>query len=165
MTAVREGRQIKVLIGQVALTRPPNTLQTVLGSCVGLVLYDQHAGIAGLAHILLPSSRGAPSTDLPGKYADQAIACMIAGLLEHGAEPRRLRAKLAGGARMFPHAAANGQQDVGAANITAVRSHLREHGIAILGEDVGGDHGRRATLSLTDYAYVIDDFSRIRVQL
>ncbi len=46
-----------------------------LGSCVGVILHDRVARLGGLAHIVLPDSRG--STDHPGKFADTAIPAMI----------------------------------------------------------------------------------------
>ena len=43
-TAIKE---FKVLIGQVHLTRAPHRLQSVLGSCIGLVIYDAQIRLAG----------------------------------------------------------------------------------------------------------------------
>ena len=63
--------------------------------------YDRVARLGGVAHIVLPSSRGA--VDHPGKYADTAIPAVIAELERRlGIRARsRLTAKLAGGASMF----------------------------------------------------------------
>ncbi|HOO63341.1 MAG TPA: chemotaxis protein CheD, partial [Synergistaceae bacterium] len=41
-----------------------------LGSCIGLVLFDQEKKIAGMAHIMLPDSRESSSVVKPGKFAD-----------------------------------------------------------------------------------------------
>ena len=38
-----------------------------LGSCIGLVLFDQYAKVAGMAHIMLPDSRGSLGTEKIGK--------------------------------------------------------------------------------------------------
>ena len=67
----------------------------------GVVLYDRVAKLGGLAHIVLPSARGA--VDHPGKYADTAIPALIADLDRRlgGKAQSRLIAKLAGGASMF----------------------------------------------------------------
>jgi chemotaxis receptor (MCP) glutamine deamidase CheD len=38
--------------------------------------------------------------------------------------------------------------DVGAKNVSAVKSALAEHKIRVLGEDVGGVHGRRVKFNI-----------------
>jgi chemotaxis protein CheD len=153
------GKIIKVLIGQVALTRPPNRLESVLGSCIGLVLYDAEVGIAGMAHILLPDSAGRQTGNLPGKYADHAVPCLIDGLVRHGASRGRLKAKYAGGARMFSKSLDYQNHDVGGNNSEAVRMALREADIAVVSRDVGGAAGRKVIFHLDTMRLHIEDFS------
>lgn len=150
---------VKVLIGQVHLTRPPHVLETVLGSCIGLVVYDAQSRLAGMAHILLPDSNHRPAANLPGKYADHALACLIEGLLHHGARRSCLEAKYAGGARMF---AAQGtpQQDIGASNIAAVAALLRRQAIVTRARDVGGSIGRRARFIPATLELGVEDFAQ-----
>jgi len=138
-----ESKVINVLIGSIDLTRAPNRLASVLGSCIGLVLWDQEQRLAGMAHILLPDSRGQAGENLPGKYADSAVPTLMRALRERGADPHRLRAKAAGGARMFPRVSAGGSGDVGAQNIAAVKAALGSVKITILAEDFGGVRGRK----------------------
>ena len=92
---------VSVAIGQWAVAAAPARIRTLLGSCVGVVLYDRVARLGGLAHIVLPSARGA--VDHPGKYADTAIPALIADFERRlgGKARARLTAKLAGGASMF----------------------------------------------------------------
>ena len=92
-------------IGQWAVAAAPAKIRTLLGSCVGVVLYDRVARLGGLAHIVLPDSRGA--ADHPGKFADTAIPAMIAEIERQlQAQARgRLVAKLAGGRQHVPTAA------------------------------------------------------------
>src|SRR5205085_2402892 len=82
-----------------------------LGSCIGLALVDRSSGVAGLAHVVLPESRGDDQT--PGKFGDLAVPELIAQLRRAGASDRRLEAVLAGGARMFEM---GGELDIGARN-------------------------------------------------
>ena len=56
---------VSVAIGQWAVATAPAKIRTLLGSCVGVVLHDRVARLGGLAHIVLPDSRGA--TDHPGQ--------------------------------------------------------------------------------------------------
>lgn len=134
-----------VPIGQWAVRNDESRIQTLLGSCVGVALFDRQARIGGLAHIVLPDSRGEQAH--PGKYADTAIVAMLNDFRKLGSPANRLRlwAKLAGGASMFRTGPAG---NIGQANINAVERVLGELGIQILARDVSGEAGRKMTLIL-----------------
>src|SRR6266851_2909730 len=72
-----------------------------LGSCVAIMLHDPRACAGAMAHILLPSRSLARDTTNLAKFPDTAVPLLVQRLLALGAEPRRLVAKLAGGASMF----------------------------------------------------------------
>jgi chemotaxis protein CheD len=110
-----------------------------LGSCIGLAMVDREAGVAGLAHVVLPESQGKPGP--AAKFADLAIPELIARLLAAGAARRRLRAVIIGGARMFTVGAS---LDIGARNSEAVRDALGRERIKIHAEEIGGSRGRTA---------------------
>lgn len=110
-----------------------------LGSCIGLALVDAEAGVAGLAHVVLPESAGKPGPT--AKFADLAVPDLVASVLKAGAAKRRLRAVLIGGARMFTVGAS---LDIGARNAEAVRDALGREAVKIHAEEVGGNRGRTA---------------------
>jgi chemotaxis protein CheD len=138
---------ISVAIGQWAVAAAPVKIRTLLGSCVGVILHDRVARLGGLAHVVLPDSRG--SSDHAGKFADTAIPAMI-GDIERQVQVKargRLVAKLVGGARMFsPGGNANPAMNIGQMNKEAVERILGELRIPIVGRDLGGDSGRHLTL-------------------
>jgi chemotaxis protein CheD len=138
---------VLVAMGQWAVAAAPAKVRTLLGSCVGVVLYDRDARLGGVAHIVLPAAHGA--VDHPGKYAETAIPGMIADFERQlGTRTRsRLTAKLAGGASMFqlnpsPESAMN----IGQRNQRAIEEILAALKIPILARDLGGSSGRRLTL-------------------
>jgi chemotaxis protein CheD len=135
------GESHNVLIGAIDIAHAPDRLVSVLGSCIALVLFDPFAGLAGMAHVLLPDSRGERSAS-PGKYADTAVPALIEALVSHGALRSRIQAQLAGGARMF--GAASVATDIGSANVRAVSAALAAAGIPVAHLEVGGGHGRKA---------------------
>lgn len=146
---------VSVPIGQWAVAGSPVKIRTLLGSCVGVVLYDRGARVGGLAHIVLPSSRG--STEHPGKYADTAIPALIADLERamRGKAADRLIAKLVGGASMFTLGpatpspsppTANPTRNIGKLNQEAVEQILADRRIPIVARDLGGETGRHVTL-------------------
>ena len=141
---------VSVAIGQWAVAAAPVKIRTLLGSCVGVVLYDRVARVGGLAHIVLPSSRG--TADHPGKFADTAVPAMIVEIERHlkAVARGRLVAKLLGGASMFPTSGpSNPALNIGQKNQEAVEQILGELRIPIVGRDLGGDCGRHLTLDTT----------------
>src|SRR3954462_3101964 len=93
---------VKVGIAQMDVVKLPNTIRTSgLGSCVGVVLYDEMKKIAGLVHVMLPdSSLGKTSAINVAKFADTGIEALIHKLKIEGVQSFRLKAKIAGGAQM-----------------------------------------------------------------
>jgi chemotaxis protein CheD len=149
-TEPQESRDVvSVAIGRWAVAAAPVRIRTLLGSCVGVVLYDRVARLGGLAHIVLPSARGAEGVDHPGKYADTAIPALIADFERRlGARARgRLIAKIAGGASMFQvNPDAGSMLNIGQRNQEAIEKILGDCNIPILARDLGGTAGRRLTL-------------------
>ncbi|WP_244863225.1 chemotaxis protein CheD [Paenibacillus cisolokensis] len=113
-----------------------------LGSCVGVALYDERMRIAGLAHVMLPSSSIAREAQLNvAKYADTAIPALIVRMVAAGASADRLVAKMAGGAQMFSYSGSE-MMRIGQRNVESCTAALQEAGIEIAAEDTGGSWGR-----------------------
>jgi len=130
-------------IAELKVVRAPDKLSTLgLGSCVGLVLYDSVTKIGGMVHIMLPQAPPNGEGLNRAKYADTAIPELIRQLAAAGAQPRRLTAKLAGGAHMFSTAKHIDFLNVGDRNVEQCKRSLAAHAIPILAEDTGGENGR-----------------------
>ena len=144
---------ISVGISDYKTSKAPDTLVTyALGSCVGIMLYDAQAQIGGLSHIMLPSSslKADGIVDDRMKYADTAIPDMIASLEKLGANPKALKAKIAGGANMFNTKGTSFVDTIGLRNVEAVHHALAEYGIPLVAEDVGENYGRTVYFLLED---------------
>jgi len=140
-------------MGEIGVCREQGSLRTLLGSCLGVALFDRRLRIAGLAHIVLPKSIGA--SELPGKYADTAVPELIRRMQELASgETLRLSAKLAGGARMFN--STSQAATIGEMNAEAVERILGELRITIVGRHLGGEQGRRMTLDVSSGAVTIE---------
>ena len=126
-------------IGVLKIVAAPEKLRTVLGSCVGIALFDPQLRIAGLAHSILP--QGSEEIEQLGKFADQAVDNLVVRLTALGASGTRLRAKLVGGAAMF--GTENNATQLGERNADAARMRLQAHDIPIIAEAVGGTKGRK----------------------
>ena len=131
-------------IGQIAVSDDRAIVISALGlgSCIGVILADPRACVAGMAHVMLPQS--APSSKgPPGKFADTAVPALLESVLKLGADPGRLIAKIAGGAQMFGAGSGGGNMfNIGERNAEAVRAALLATGIRVRAADVGGNFGR-----------------------
>ncbi len=130
----------------------PVTLITLgLGSCIGLVVYDTYAKIAGMAHIMLPDSRGL-SSEKVGKFADTAVPALIDEMLRKGATRSRIKAKIAGGAQMFSLPGSSPEfLTVGAKNVNETKKRLARLGIPLTASDTGGNKGRTIEFSTSSW--------------
>lgn len=139
---------IKVGMADLQSSRHPCVLTTLgLGSCVGIALYDPVRKVAGLAHIMLPSSLQARNNSNIAKFADTAIARLVEDMTGIGACRSQIVAKLAGGAQMFSFNDASEMLRIGARNVSASKEMLQLLRIPILAEDTGGNYGRTVEIS------------------
>jgi chemotaxis protein CheD len=121
-----------------------------LGSCVAIMLHDPGVQAGAMAHILLPSRSLARDTTNPAKFPETAVPFLIEQLQALGADPRRIVAKLAGGASMFAQLMTPGSVQMGERNLAATRNALRAAAIPLAGEAVGGEAGRSVRFFVAD---------------
>lgn len=135
---------VRVGISDVKIAQAPQSIRTSgLGSCVGVVIYDQQLKIAGLAHVMLPDSTLSKQQRLnPFKFADTAIPYLVNSLCENGARKFALKAKIAGGAQMFQFENSTPMMKIGPRNVDAVQKQLELYRIPVLAKSVGGSNGR-----------------------
>ena len=118
-------------VDEFAVVRRPETIRSVLGSCVGIGLFDVRGEWFGFNHFLKVES---------GEWVSEELLATI-----KGKGCREFRAIIAGGARQH-----GSFVDVGERNLGFAREFLRRQGIPVLREDVGGCTGRTVTVSLTE---------------
>ena len=111
-----------------------------LGSCIGLCFQDPRLRLGALLHIMLPLNMEAGRTN-PLKYADTGIRETLRQMEARGASKARITVKIAGGAKMFEVKGGN-LGNIGQRNIESVHTVLRQEGIRLLAEDVGGSVAR-----------------------
>ena len=147
-------------MGQMTIGRDGEELRTLLGSCIGLALYDRRRKIGGLAHIVLPNARG--NRDRPGKYVDTAVPALIDKMEQLAGAELEITAKMAGGARMFSNTLAS---NIGRQNIEACEHLLGQLGIPIITKHCGGGQGRRMTLNTANGSIRIEIVGQDPIQL
>jgi chemotaxis protein CheD len=139
---------INVGVAQLKTGSSPTILRTILGSCIGICIFDRMKKIGGLAHILLPTDTSGGAQ--PEKYADTAIPLLVERLIKDGAKKEYLSAKIAGGASMFKFESNMMLGQIGDRNIETTRKVLEKLGIPVLEEDIKGNTGRVIDFYLED---------------
>jgi chemotaxis protein CheD len=142
--------EIRVKVADYAVAQGEVVISSVgLGSCVAIALYDARSGVGGLAHILVPSPSLARDTSNPAKFPSTAVPLLVEEMRRRGAS-QEIVAKIAGGASMFASLIPAGGINMGERNAVATRQALIDAGVPIVGEDIGGEHGRSVYFHLRD---------------
>ncbi len=140
-------KRIIVKMGDLAVSdQEGDILTSVLGSCVGVILFDRGSSLTGMAHIMLPEKgKGMSEGHRKAKYAAPGVLALVREMVEKGARRQDLFAKLCGGARLFGE---NSLQNIGERNIAMTRAALRKLNIPIQAERVGGETGRNVSVEV-----------------
>jgi chemotaxis protein CheD len=135
-----------VRMGELAISDTPGDVLVSLGlgSCIGLAVVDKRAGVAGLAHIVLPAATGAPKPESLNKFADHVVPALVDGMVQRGASRVFMQAALVGGASMFAAAGL----EVGQRNAEAVRELVAGRRVPVVAEAVGGSRGRTVKVNV-----------------
>lgn len=125
--------------GDVALATRGEQFDTLLGSCVAVILTDPRRTVAAMCHIVhtnpsLESLRGAA-------HGEAAFHAMDRLLTARGIQPKMCEAYVFGGGNMFPDLYR--KNHVGDNNADWVMAMLTRRGTRVLLDDLGGRHYRR----------------------
>ena len=155
------GNVIKVGMADLKIAKAPDSLTTLgLGSCIGLTLYDPVAKIGGVVHYMLPDSTKLKNNTNIAKFGDTGIKELHRLMIQAGANPRRLVAKIAGGAKMFEVSGLSSVGNVGERNAEQAKIELRELRIPLVAEDTGLNYGRTVVLDCENGDYIIKAVGR-----
>jgi chemotaxis protein CheD len=132
---------ISIHIGELYASSEPLIIQTLLGSCVAVCLFDPVKGIGGMNHILLPGRADLKSFDDDTRYAINAMELLINKIMALGGVRVRLIAKVFGGANVIP--GISKKYCTGEKNAAFVLDFLRIENIKVAGQDLGGNESRK----------------------
>ena len=111
-------------------------VDTILGSCVAVCLFDNVKKIGGINHYMLPlwNGNGLASP----KFGNIATEKLIEKMLKNGASLDTMVAKVFGGANQM-----ESSMNIGERNVEIAKELLKQHGIKIIAENTGGTIGRK----------------------
>ncbi len=118
-----------------------------LGSCLGVVLYDPVAHVAGLLHSMLPLSKIDPlkAKTSPWMFVDTAVPLLFKEAYKLGAEKKRIIVKAVGCSSLLDE---QGFFKIGERNFTVLRKLLWKNNILIEKQDIGGNHSRTVSIAV-----------------
>src|SRR5262245_31732502 len=102
--------------GQMCFCDRPSRVETVLGSCVSVTMWNPRLGFGCICHAVLPWRRN--DADEPLKFVDSSIQSMLRILERHSSRRQDVEVKLFGGAsmrRLAPNHKSVGRQNIDAA--------------------------------------------------
>jgi chemotaxis protein CheD len=120
-------------------SREPYIVNTILGSCVAVCLFDPMLQIGGINHYMLPlwNGQGLASP----KFGNIAINKLLEKMLSLGSSKSNLQAKVFGGGNIFESNLL--QFQIGERNINIANETLAELQIRIISSSTGGTLGRK----------------------
>ncbi len=136
-------------LGELTVTNNPSAVLVCLGlgSCIAVSVYDPHAKVGGMAHIVLSSGSGLNGNS-PAKYADTGIPLLLEDMRKKGAITSRMVVKIVGGAKMSTAPGLDSIFDIGEKNLLMTKTVLAEQSIRIVASDTGGHRGRTVRMSI-----------------
>jgi chemotaxis protein CheD len=123
--------------GEVLFSTEDCLARTILGSCIGVAVFDPVLRIGGLCHYLLPRS---PETPCSCRYGDVALPYLFGKFHRAGSERKNLRVWVVGGALLLD------SQEVffvGDRNAEFAEQWLEERGLRVVANETRGYHGRK----------------------
>jgi putative nucleotidyltransferase with HDIG domain len=116
----------------------PLILQSFLGTCVGVALFDEEAQVGGLIHLLLPEPVSRTGATQPEKYASTGFPLFLEAICNQGASKNRLKAFIAGGALVGPVKDTDLNLDIGGRTAETVLQYLKAEKIRVEKSETGG---------------------------
>ena len=132
----------------VILKKSPLVLQAILGTCVGVAIYDTENDIGGIIHLLLPEPVSIYHECNPERYASTGLPIFIKALIESGACKENMKATVAGGALVGPVTEQDLSLDIGGHTADIVKKILKQNQITIEKSETGGFFSCCLTLNL-----------------
>jgi len=141
MTGASRDNIVRISAGDCHVATDGEAIATTLGSCISACVRDRETGFGGMNHFMLPKVAVASHEQDFGelRYGVHAMEFLINEVLRLCNERRdRLEVKLVGGGELL-----GGASSVGNRNADFARCVVRDAGLPVVAEDLGGAHGRR----------------------
>lgn len=139
MSRRESDRVVGVADLQVSAVKGERIITYALGSCLGIVVFDPVAVVAGMLHVQLPTGTidEAKMRQSPAMFVDSGVPLLFKECYKLGAKKERMIVRVAGGA----HAGTSEAEDrfqIGKRNLIALRKLLWKNGVLLHAQETGG---------------------------
>lgn len=144
-----KGQSYHLYPGEILVSKKDLTINTVLGSCVAVCLWDKNKKIGGMNHIMLP--RSPEGEFVTSRYGNVATFLLLDMFIKAGANKNVIQTRIFGGASaLWKNSKDNNKSvlDVGAKNIEITKRVLKKLNLSIDANDIGGHIGRKISFDL-----------------
>jgi chemotaxis protein CheD len=125
--------------GYIFVSQEPHMVNTILGSCVAVCLWDTCRKFGGINHYIFSRMLGMEPNV---KYGEAAIPYLIKLMLGFGAKESQMKAHIIGGGE-HPEF----RSPVGADNVELAEKILANYQIEVVKRDVKGQYGRKVVFN------------------
>lgn len=136
-----ENKRVYILPGELCVSREPTQIDTLLGSCVSVCLYNKRQNFGGMNHFMLPNVL--PGEAASGKHGEYAMDTLIQMMLSLDSNKSSLDASVIGGGNVTGHLSLG--VGIGAKNIIMARDVLLKYDINVVSKSIGGEYGRKVS--------------------
>ncbi len=144
--------RISIQLGELHVSKEPLIIQTVLGSCIGVILWDTITHVGGMAHFVIGKK---PNNRKPSNYyGDVALQNLLQKMISLGASQKNLKAKIYGGAHIFKHLSSG--LKISQENIEEAINFLNDQKIEIVDQDIGGNDPREIIFCTIDFSVIVN---------
>lgn len=141
-------KSVFLMPGQLHVATEPTLITTMLGSCVGVFLFDEEAKTAGLNHFVLSELR--TGEEESNRFGQPAMRNLLRELIQAGAQVRRLQARIFGGGAVLKGVQLG--DGIGKRNIELARRFLADQGIRVIEDNTGGERGRKIVCNTQSFS-------------
>jgi len=150
-----------LLPGEIHFDDQPIMVNTVLGSCISVTMFNKEKRIGMICHGMMPSSKETFKKDENCmKYLDCCILNMHEKFSSYNIKPNDVEVKIFGGSDMFAY---NGTGDtIGQKNISSAIYNLANFNYEIIAKDIGGQFTRKLYFSTETGIVYVRKISRLQ---
>ena len=129
--------KIYLKIGDVAISTGPAIMETILGSCVSICLWDETTKLAGMNHYMLPDLMD--DIEQPERFGPGSIKRLLSEIKVAECDSGHLKAKIFGGGNVVRELSSG--FEIGKKNVELAREMMLEHNIPVISEYTGNECG------------------------
>lgn len=135
-------RKIVLHPGDFYFTKEKVIMETLLGSCVAIIIWHPKYKFGGMCHFVLPKHSSVKNTSLNGRFAEDAFEMFRLAIAQHHTSTKDYEVSVFGGSNINPTAYKK-ENSIGEINSLITEELIKNKKINIKKQDLRGSKARR----------------------